>query len=139
RFDRPAPRRVGRCCSVAWYTRRGKGRRVTEDARQHVVVTGLGAVTPVGVGVAAYTRSLRAGVDGVRAVAFDDPRVRTSAAAECVGFDPSRVVSEADARRLPRLVPMALRAAREACAMAGLPEFTGEDRVDAARRVGLVL
>src|SRR5690606_7408613 len=107
--------------------------------RQHVVVTGLGAVTPVGVGVAAYTRSLRAGVDGVRAVAFDDPRVRTSAAAECVGFDPSRVVSEADARRLPRLVPMALRAAREACAMAGLPEFTGEDRVDAARRVGLVL
>ena len=109
---------------------------------QEVVITGLGAIAPSGVGVEAFARSLRAGVSGVRPVSWSHPRCAATVAAECVGFEPRSVMSEADLARVPRLVPMGLCAAREACAMAGLPEFGGVERVglvEEARRVGLVL
>lgn len=112
-------------------------------AREGIVVTGLGAVSPIGVGAPAFTRSLRAGVSGVSAYHPNDPRVRTRAAAVCRDFVPSSVLPEADLRRLPRLIPMALAAAREALAHARLPDFTQAESDpalrDRARRVGLVL
>jgi 3-oxoacyl-[acyl-carrier-protein] synthase II len=104
------------------------------------MVTGLGAVSPIGVGVPAYARSLRAGASGVREVSFNDDRIKSSAVAACVDFDPSKVLPETELKRLPRLVPMGLLAAREACAMAGLPDFAAdESRIPEARKVGLVL
>lgn len=60
----------------------------------------------------------------------------SSVAARCVEFDPSSVLGGADLERLPRLVPMALTAAREALAQAGLDPGATEDL---SRSIGLVL
>lgn len=84
------------------------------------------------------TRGLRAGRSGVRTLGWQHPKVMSSVAATCPEFDPEMAVPGADVERLPRLVPMALAAAREACAQAGLAvgETLGEE---ASRRVALVL
>jgi len=114
-----------------------------------VVITGLGAVSPIGIGVPGYARGLREGRSGVGLLGFEHPKVKSSVAAVCREFDPLSVMSEADVRRLPRLVPMALAAAKEAMAEAGLAlksqgangkEQVGEElEVGASRRVGLIL
>ncbi|MEN1706137.1 MAG: beta-ketoacyl-[acyl-carrier-protein] synthase family protein [Planctomycetota bacterium] len=98
-------------------------------------VTGLGAVTPVGVGIGAFARGLRAGASGVRLLGFEHELMRSSVAAVCEGFDPSGVMSEAELGRVPRCVPMALSACREAVAMAGLDRLEGS----VSQRFGLVL
>lgn len=105
--------------------------------RPRVVITGMGAVSPIGVGVRAYARGLREGRSGTRRLGLTHPNVKSSAAAMCTDFDALRVMSEADVRRLPRLVPMALTAAREAVAQSRL-DVVGTG-VEASRRVGLVL
>jgi len=91
--------------------------------RDAVVVTGLGAVSPIGVGVPAYISAIRQGRSGVRLLPDHmegRDRIRSSVAAPCSDFDPLSVMSEADVRRLPRLVPMALAACTEALTMARL-------------------
>lgn len=91
------------------------------EQRPTIAVTGFGAVSPLGVGVRSYIAGLRAGRSGVRRLPPEmagRERIRSSVAAGCPDFEPTRVLSEADCHRLPRLVPMALCAAREAMAMA---------------------
>lgn len=103
-------------------------------------VTGLGAVSPLGVGVAASTAAWRAGRSGVRPLAFSHPRVKSRVAAD-VGpdrFDAGSALSEADLRRVPRLVPMALTAAREALRHAGLAAVN-EAGAGIRERFGVVL
>lgn len=90
-----------------------------------MVVTGLGAVSPIGVGVPAYIDAIREGRSGVRLLPDHmegRDRIRSSVAAPCIDFDPLSMMSEADVRRLPRLVPMALAACTEAIATARLVE-----------------
>lgn len=113
----------------------------------------MGAVTPIGVGVEAFVGGLRRGESGTRVLPRDMPgreRIRSTAAACCWGFDPRGVMGEADLRRLPRLVPMALGAAREALGRANLLSggplaAEGEqgsaslEQAGPAQRVGLVL
>lgn len=100
-----------------------------------VVITGLGAVTPIGVGLAAFARGLRAGRSGVRPLAFGHASMRSSVAATCADFDAEAVMDPGEVRRLPRLVPMALAAAREAVAQARLPL----ESLEASRRTALLL
>lgn len=108
--------------------------------RATVGVTGVGAVSPNGIGIQAFAAGLRQGRSGVRALEERDPRVRCAVGATCEGFDPSSVMSRADLERVPRLVPMALAACREAMAMAGLATpVDAEAGVDEARKIGLVL
>jgi 3-oxoacyl-[acyl-carrier-protein] synthase II len=98
----------------------------------------MGAVTPVGVGVPAFARALREGRSGVRLLRWSEERIKSTVAAECLDFDPRSQMTEADLARLPRLVPMALAAAREAAAQAKLR--LGESlEVDSARNIGLIL
>src|SRR5262245_13537262 len=106
------------------------------NPRPGLVVTGLGAVTPLGVGVPAFTRGLRDGKSGVRLLAFDGSRMKSSVGAECLDFEPRSVMTEAELARVPRLVPMALAAAREAARQARLPS---EMSPEASRRIGLIL
>jgi 3-oxoacyl-[acyl-carrier-protein] synthase II len=103
--------------------------------RRHAWITGLGAVTPIGVGLPAFAEGLRRARSGVRPLGFTHPSMKSSVAAACAGFDPACVLAESELRRLPRHVPMALAAAREALARAGL------DRIDTgvSRRIGLIL
>ncbi|HSC90633.1 MAG TPA: beta-ketoacyl-ACP synthase II [Gaiellaceae bacterium] len=88
---------------------------------RRVVVTGLGAVTPIGNDVASTWESAiagRSGVDWIRA--FDPSGFPVRVAAEVGGFDPSGVASPKEVRKLERYVLLSLGAAREAVADAGL-------------------
>ncbi len=82
---------------------------------RRVVVTGLGAVTPVGVGVKAYWDGITAGRSGVGPLTLVDPEfIPSKVAGECVDFDPSVALGAKQARRLDRSTQFALTAAHEA-------------------------
>lgn len=107
------------------------------------LVTGMGAVTPLGVGVRAFAQGLRDGRSGTRLIPWRDPRVKSRVAATCPDFVPESVMSAADVARFPKLVPMALAAAREACDQAGLlaagdAPVLDDNRID-PREVGVIL
>ena len=86
-----------------------------------MVVTGLGAVTPIGGAAPATWRAALAGESGIDWIrAFDASAYPVRIAAEVKDFDPAAVASPKDARRLERNVLLALGAAREAVADAGL-------------------
>jgi 3-oxoacyl-[acyl-carrier-protein] synthase II len=93
------------------------------SARRDVVVTGLGAVSPIGVGVPRFWEALVAGRNGVAPIRkFDPSGLRTSIAAEVDDFDPH---DHADGRAVRTSDPSAiylLAAAREALADAALQE-----------------
>lgn len=99
----------------------------------------MGAVSPIGVGVSAFVRGLREGRSGVRAHGLSDPRLASTVAATCEGFDPACVLGAADVERVPRLVPMALAAAREAMSTAGWGVPLDEHDLGRARGTALVL
>jgi 3-oxoacyl-[acyl-carrier-protein] synthase II len=82
---------------------------------RRVVVTGLGAVTPVGVGVKAYWDGITAGRSGLGPLTLVDPDpIPSKVAGECVDFDPSVALGAKQARRLDRSTQFALTAATEA-------------------------
>jgi 3-oxoacyl-[acyl-carrier-protein] synthase II len=91
--------------------------------RRRVVVTGMGAVTPLGNDVASFWSHLVAGQSGVRAISsFDASRVTSRVAGEVQDFDPSNILDRKEIRRNDRYTQFALVAAREAMNQAGLPE-----------------
>ncbi len=93
------------------------------DGGRRVVVTGMGAVTPLGNDVATFWANLVAGHPGVRTIeAFDPARVCSRMAGEVRGFDPSAVLDRKEQRRNDRFTQFALVAGAEALRDAGLPE-----------------
>ncbi|HUM02807.1 MAG TPA: beta-ketoacyl-[acyl-carrier-protein] synthase family protein [Thermoanaerobaculia bacterium] len=110
---------------------------MTLGARRRVAVTGLGCVTPIGAGRAAFADGLRDALPGVSRISLFDPsELPVRIAAEVKGFDPASVMPPSDLRHVARVVPLSLAAAAEALADAGLdPErLTPEER----RRFGVV-
>jgi beta-ketoacyl-acyl-carrier-protein synthase II len=100
---------------------------------KRVVVTGLGAITPVGNDARATWDAAvqgRSGVDFIQA--FDPSGFPVRIAAEVKGFDPATVASAKDVRKLDRNVLLALGAAKEAVGDAGL------DGAYEPSRVGIV-
>jgi 3-oxoacyl-[acyl-carrier-protein] synthase II len=82
---------------------------------RRVVVTGLGAVTPVGVGAKAYWDAITAGRSGVGPLTLVDPEpLPSKVAAECLDFDPAASLGPKEAKRLDRSTQFALTSAREA-------------------------
>jgi 3-oxoacyl-[acyl-carrier-protein] synthase II len=105
--------------------------------RRRVVVTGMGAVTPLGPDVQTFWRRLVAGDSGVRTIeAFDPSRVTSKIAGEVADFDPSHVLDRKEIRRNDRYTQFALVAAREAMDQAGLPERL---EGDLAERTGTII
>ncbi|MFI5293206.1 MAG: beta-ketoacyl synthase N-terminal-like domain-containing protein, partial [Candidatus Limnocylindrales bacterium] len=91
-------------------------------ARRRVVVSGLGAVTPVGNDPQAFWSRLVAGESGVRPIgSFDPARLTSRMAGEVQDFDPSDVLDRKEQRRNDRTTQFALVAARQAMDQAGLP------------------
>jgi 3-oxoacyl-[acyl-carrier-protein] synthase II len=87
-----------------------------------VVITGMGAVTPLGSSVDAFWRRLVAGESGVRRItSFDPEGLASQIAGEVPDFDPSGVLDRKEVRRNDRTTQMALVATREAMEDAGLP------------------
>jgi 3-oxoacyl-[acyl-carrier-protein] synthase II len=88
---------------------------------KRVVVTGLGAVTPVGVGKDNYWSSLLSGTSGIDRIRLFDPEAfDVKIAAEVKDFDVTRWVDRRDARRMDRFVQFGVAAALEALADANL-------------------
>jgi 3-oxoacyl-[acyl-carrier-protein] synthase II len=85
------------------------------------VVTGLGALTPVGLDAASTWRALLAGESGVGPITqFDASELPTRIAGEVKGFDPVEHLGPKRAHRTARFSQLAIVAAREAVADAGL-------------------
>ena len=90
---------------------------------RRVVVTGLGAVTPLGNTKEAFWDGLIAGKSGVGPVThFDPTKLTTRIAAEVKGFDPDALIGRRDARKMDRYAQFAYVAANEAIADANFPE-----------------
>ena len=89
--------------------------------RNRVVVTGMGAITPIGIGVPAYWDALLAGKSGAATItAFDASPYPTQIACEVKNFDPNSVADKKEARRLDRALLFALGAADEAVKQSAL-------------------
>ena len=95
--------------------------RQNGSLRKRVVVTGIGAVAPNGIGVEAYGAALREGLSGVAKIAlFDCDALDCRIAAEVKNFDPEKILCRQEARRVGRAVPLLLAAAQEALQEAGI-------------------
>jgi 3-oxoacyl-[acyl-carrier-protein] synthase II len=102
--------------------------------RTKVVVTGVGATTPVGGDATSTWEALLAGRSGVRRIEADWSEILPVkiAAPLAVDIPDAELISRVEARRLDRSGQMAMIAAREAWADAGAPEVDGE-------RLGVVI
>ena len=88
---------------------------------RRVFVTGLGAVSPLGLNVSTTWNALIRGVSGVDYIsAFDTSGFDTQFAGEVKGFDPSEIPDKKQARRMDRFAQLAVVATLEACSQAGL-------------------
>ena len=91
------------------------------DANRRVVVTGLGLICAVGVGLKQCWSRLLAGEGGVRRITrFDPEGFESQIAAEVQGFDPLDYMERKEARRMDRFAQFAVAAAREALQSATL-------------------
>ncbi|HEY2041541.1 MAG TPA: beta-ketoacyl-ACP synthase II [Jatrophihabitans sp.] len=108
------------------------------NANDPVVVTGLGATTPIGGDVATFWENLLAGKSGVRALTEDWAEPLAVRIAARMAVEPSEVVPRVQARRLDRAEQAALVAAGEAWEDAGFKGTSEENDIDPAR-VGVVI
>lgn len=82
---------------------------------RRVVLTGMGCVTPIGIGREAFWTSLINGKSGVRKIeSFDVSKSPVKIAAQVPDFDWEAQLNPKDRKHVPRTVPLALAAAREA-------------------------
>ncbi len=94
--------------------------------RTRVVVTGLGAITPVGADVPSTWESLKAGRSGVQRLTADWAAALPTKIAAWAAADPASMIDRVQSRRLDRFEQFALIAAREAWADAGSPDVDPE-------------
>jgi len=95
---------------------------------QRVVVTGLGAVSPLGLTVDELWDGLTAGRSGIGPITqFDPEDMPTRIAGEVKGFDPTKWINFKEARRMGRATQMAVVAACEALTDAGFDTVLPED------------
>ena len=88
---------------------------------KRVVVTGLGAVTPVGNDVPAMWEALLAGQSGIGTIAaFDARGFESQIAAEVKGFNPASYLTPKEVKRTERFTQLAIAAAKQAAADAGV-------------------
>jgi 3-oxoacyl-[acyl-carrier-protein] synthase II len=101
-----------------------------------VVVTGLGVVTPIGIGVDEYWQGLSSGRSGGRRLTYFDPEpFPTHVAAEVHGFVPEQWVPEKEVNRTDPFVWFGMAAAEMAVTRSGLKDTTGLDLT----RVGVLI
>jgi len=92
-----------------------------QNGRVRVVVTGIGAVTPLGLDAEETWRSCRSGRSGIGPITlFDASPLPTRIAGEVRGFDPESIVGRKEVRRTARCTQMAMGAARAAIQDSGL-------------------
>ncbi|MGA0374222.1 MAG: beta-ketoacyl-ACP synthase II [Flavobacteriaceae bacterium] len=101
---------------------------------RRVVITGLGALTPIGNTLPAYWEGLLSGTSGGAPIThFDASKFKTQFACELKGFDPLNFMDRKEARKCDRFAQYALVATDEAIQDAGL-DFNKEDK----DRIGVI-
>lgn len=104
-------------------------------SRRRVVVTGVGAVTPLGPDVASFWDGLIAGRCGIRTITrFDASPFDVHFGGECAEFDPAKLLDHRQIKRMDRFAQLGLVAGRQAFADAGLSDGKYEPR-----RAGVVI
>jgi len=108
---------------------------MTDMNRKRVVVTGLGAITPIGNTIAEYWEGLLAGRNGIGPITlFDASRHDCRMAGEVKGFDPCDYIARKEAKRMDRFAQFAIAASKQAIADA---EFVIDDLN--ADQVGVII
>jgi 3-oxoacyl-[acyl-carrier-protein] synthase II len=86
-----------------------------------VVVTGLGALTPIGNNLEEYAEGLKKGISGANEITrFDAAAFKTKFACEVKGFDPSSIIERREVRRMDLFTQFAMFVAEEAIQDSGL-------------------
>jgi 3-oxoacyl-[acyl-carrier-protein] synthase II len=105
---------------------------------RRAVVTGIGAVSPNGIGREAFWSATWQGQSGVRHIrSFDASPFPVQIAGEVVGFNPADYLSEKDAANVSRVVPLAVAAAKEAIEDARLDP--GHMTLEQRRKVAVLI
>jgi 3-oxoacyl-[acyl-carrier-protein] synthase II len=93
--------------------------------KRRAVITGLGVVSPNGLGQSAFAESIVAGKSGVRRISrFDPSDISVQVAGEVADFDELAWVEKKERKHVSRILPLALAAAHEALHDAGLDPAT---------------
>ncbi len=109
-----------------------------ENGRRRVVITGLGAVTPLGNDVATSWQNLVSGQSGAAPITqFDASEYFVHFACELKEFDPTNWIDRKTARRMDRFAQMVVAAARQAEADSGLDIAGDSDRIGASIATGI--
>lgn len=88
---------------------------------RRVVITGLGALTPIGNTLSEYWEGLLSGTSGAAPITFFDPeKFKTQFACEVKGFDPNDHMDRKEARKLDRFAQFAMASTAEAMEDSGL-------------------
>jgi 3-oxoacyl-[acyl-carrier-protein] synthase II len=106
---------------------------------KRVVVTGMGAVTPVGIGIYSYWKGLISGTSGADKITrFDASKFKTRFACEVKGFDVQNYLDKKESRRMDLFCHFGVAAATEAVQDAGLENLDKIPSIDPFR-VGVVM
>jgi 3-oxoacyl-[acyl-carrier-protein] synthase II len=107
------------------------------DQMKRVVVTGIGAITPIGNDINSFTSSLQNGVSGANLISLFDPALfKTRFACEVKDFNPEMHIDRKEVRRLDRFAQIAICCAAEAVKNSGL-DFEGDSSLD-HDRIGVI-
>lgn len=107
------------------------------DQMKRVVVTGIGAITPIGNDIESFTSSLQIGVSGANLISLFDPTLfKTRFACEVKDFNPEMHIDRKEVRRLDRFAQIAICCAAEAVKNSGL-DFEGDSSLD-HDRIGVI-
>lgn len=102
---------------------------------KRVVITGLGAITPIGNTVSEYFKGLKDGISGAAPITlFDCSKFKTQFACEVKNFEPTDYFDRKEARRLDRFAQFSLVAAEEAVKDSGI----NDESID-HNRIGVII
>jgi 3-oxoacyl-[acyl-carrier-protein] synthase II len=106
--------------------------------KRRVVITGMGAISPNGIGVDAFARATREGISGIGPITrFDASDFAVRVAGEIKGFREEDYIAPKDRPHVSRVAPLAIAAVAEAVAAAGIePASMSRDEL---RKVGVIV
>ncbi|HTJ86532.1 MAG TPA: beta-ketoacyl-[acyl-carrier-protein] synthase family protein [Terriglobales bacterium] len=106
--------------------------------KRRCVITGMGVVSPNGIGTAAFSEGALAGRSGVRRISrFDSSAIEVQIAGEVSGFDELAWVEKKERKHVSRVLPLALCASTEALASAGIDAASLP--IEERRRFGVIM